>query len=230
MIVLGLETSTAMCSVAAVSDEGWSIERSVVEAHIHSEKLLTLVAEVMRETRVTLRDLSAIAVSIGPGSFTGLRIGLSSAKGFCSALEKPLVVVPTFDAIAATVASRLGHQQRLVIALDAKRNDYYVATYVVYQGQAQNDEEVAVWSETDVVRKLSSLSDLLLITDRTKELSQQVGGALAVEHVVDHCHASTVARIGLRKFLAKEFSDPASTEPMYLKDFVVLTKSIAPHT
>lgn len=230
MTVLGLETSTAVCGVAVVSDEGWSVERAVIEEHIHSEKLLTLVDEVIREATMTLKDLSAIAVSIGPGSFTGLRIGLSSAKGLCYALEKPLLAVPTFDAIATDAAMRGRSESPLVVAVDAKRNDYYVASYSVHEGKTQNDEEVSVFSEEELVRKLRSMSGALLITDRTKHLSPVVGSSLTVQPVVEYCHASTVATIGLKKFLAKEFSDLASTEPMYLKDFVVLTKPTSSHT
>lgn len=230
MIVLGLETSTAVCGVAAVSDEGWSVERSVVEEHIHSEKLLTLVDYLLREATITCKDLSAIAVSIGPGSFTGLRIGLSSAKGLCYALEKPLVTVPTFDAVAVHAARSERSPARLVIAVDAKRNDYYVATYSVREGLTRNEDEVSVLTEEELVRKLHALPDALLITDRTKHLLQAVDRSVAIEPLVDYCHASTVATIGLKKFLAKEFSDFASIEPMYLKDFLVLTKSTSPHT
>lgn len=230
MTVLGLETSTAVCGVAVVSDEGWSVERAVIEEHIHSEKLLTLVNDVIREATMTLEDLSAIAVSIGPGSFTGLRIGLSSAKGLCYALEKPLLAVPTFDAIAADAAMRGASSSQLVIAVDAKRNDYYVATYSIREGLTQNDEEVSVFSEEELIRKLRSMPGALLITDRTKHLSQTVGSSLTVQPMLDYCHASTVATVGIKKFLAKEFSDLASTEPMYLKDFVVLTKQTSSHT
>lgn len=99
MNLLGIETSTAACGVAVVSDGGMNVERSIVEAHIHSEKLLTLVRTVLGEAKIGLNEIDAVAVSIGPGSFTGLRIGLSSAKGLCYALEKPLLTVPTFDAI-----------------------------------------------------------------------------------------------------------------------------------
>jgi tRNA threonylcarbamoyl adenosine modification protein YeaZ len=78
-------------------------EKSLTETHIHSEKLLTLIQELCDEQKLKLSQLDGVAVSIGPGSFTGLRIGLSTAKGLCFALEKPLIAVPTFVSIAKSV-------------------------------------------------------------------------------------------------------------------------------
>ncbi|MEX0737393.1 MAG: tRNA (adenosine(37)-N6)-threonylcarbamoyltransferase complex dimerization subunit type 1 TsaB, partial [Bacteroidota bacterium] len=80
-------------------DGGEYVERSLVESHIHSEKLLTLVQEVLAEAGVSLHQIDAVAVSLGPGSFTGLRIGLSTAKGLSYSLDRPLIAVPTFEAI-----------------------------------------------------------------------------------------------------------------------------------
>ena len=230
MMMLGLETSTALCGVALASDDGWSAERVVFEPHLHSEKLLTLVNDITREAAIRLEDLAGVSVSIGPGSFTGLRIGLSSAKGLCYALEKPLLTVPTFDAIAAHAAMRETSGGQLVIAVDAKRNDYYVAVYTLHEGRARNDEEVSVVHEEDLVRRLRAVPDALVVTDRTEHLAQVVGSSLRIEPLVGYCHASTVATIGLKKLLAKEFSDLASTEPLYLKNFLVVSKSTSPHT
>ena len=117
MNVLAIETSTARCGVALTLDRRTVVERSIIEAHIHSEKLLTLVKDVLTEARIGMDKLDGVAVSIGPGSFTGLRIGLSSAKGLCVALDKPLATVPTFDAIASNAR-----------ALDPGGSDIVIAT------------------------------------------------------------------------------------------------------
>ena len=100
MIVLGIETATDVCSVGIAKSE-MSIERSIRESRIHSEKLLVILHEVMEEAGVTWKDINGAALSSGPGSFTGLRIGASAVKGLLSAHSRPFVLVPTFDEIVA---------------------------------------------------------------------------------------------------------------------------------
>ncbi len=112
MIILGLETSTAVCSVGLFRDGLPEIERSIRESHIHSEKLLSLVQEVIQAAGVSLDRVDAIAISIGPGSFTGLRIGLSTAKGLSFALDKPIVAVATFEAMAEERAVSIHRRPR----------------------------------------------------------------------------------------------------------------------
>jgi tRNA threonylcarbamoyladenosine biosynthesis protein TsaB len=221
MTVLGLETSTAVCSVAVASDEGWRVERSVVEEHIHSEQLLTLVNGVLSEAKIALQDLHAVAVSCGPGSFTGLRIGMSSAKGLCYALEKPFVAIPTFEAIAHRVAALGDTPPLLVIALDAKRNDFYVAVYRLNEGRMTVEREVAVLPEATLVRLVGSTADALIVTDRPDRLSGLAAPALSFRLLTEVCNATSVAELGLKKTLAKEFTDLAAAEPMYLKEFAV---------
>jgi tRNA threonylcarbamoyladenosine biosynthesis protein TsaB len=228
MIVLGLETSTAACGAALASDEGWCVEKVLVEAHIHSEQLLRLVSNVLSEATLSLDALDAVAVSIGPGSFTGLRISVSSAKGLCVALEKPMVTVPTFDAIAATAASHMADHDRLLIAVDAKRNDYYTAIYSSGKSGFVIEQAVRVLNESGVQELLQQIPNALVVTDQVERFRQLGSGT--VLPLSEYCRASSVATIGLKKVRAKEFADPTSTEPMYLKEFVVLTQSTSPHT
>ncbi len=129
MTVLGIETSTAVCSVGLVNESGMRIERSLVESHIHSEKLLTLIQDVCEDQKMALSKLDGVAISIGPGSFTGLRIGLSTAKGLCYVLGKPLVAVPTFEAIATCVCMSHPGCVRVIVCVDAKQGDYYFCVY-----------------------------------------------------------------------------------------------------
>ena len=120
MIVLGIETSTEVCAVGLANDDGAYAERALVESHIHSEKLLTLITEILEQQHTQLSELDAISVSIGPGSFTGLRIGLSTAKGLCFALGKPLVIVPTLEAMAMAVRSRNQARRRAAAVSTAR--------------------------------------------------------------------------------------------------------------
>ncbi|MGH2567269.1 MAG: tRNA (adenosine(37)-N6)-threonylcarbamoyltransferase complex dimerization subunit type 1 TsaB [Bacteroidota bacterium] len=227
MTVLGIETSTAVCGVAVASENERVVERSVVEAKVHSEKLLTLIHDVLAEANVRMDALNAVAVSIGPGSFTGLRIGLSSAKGLCFASGIPLITVPTFHAIAEFVQSSQGGPSGFAIALDAKRSDYYVGTYSHRNGHLRCDNPVEVLPALHLAERLRSSLATFLVTDRQEVLRTQLGDSVHFGSIQEYCRASSVARLGLKKFLAGEFADVAAAEPMYLKDFVVRMPVVA---
>ena len=221
MRVLGIETSTEVCGVCLLSENGMKVERSLVEARIHSEKLLTLVQEVFAEAQEELKDISAVAVSIGPGSFTGLRIGLSSAKGLCYALGKPLIIVPTFNAIAESARRSGSASSKLAIALDAKQGEYYIAEYSNTKGRYQCKGEVEVLPAARVKEILHSFGAGLMITDTEAVWKRELGNGVQFRNYREYCRAESVAHLGLEKFRAKDTADLASTEPMYLKDFVV---------
>ena len=102
MIVLGIETATAVCAVALVDDDVVRAERRYEIPQAHSEKLMECVDDCLKSAGLALSSIDGIAISIGPGSFTGLRIGLSVAKGLAFATDKPVVGVPTLEALAVT--------------------------------------------------------------------------------------------------------------------------------
>ncbi|HVN48068.1 MAG TPA: tRNA (adenosine(37)-N6)-threonylcarbamoyltransferase complex dimerization subunit type 1 TsaB [Bacteroidota bacterium] len=218
MIVLGIETSTEVCAVGLANDDGAYAERALVESHIHSEKLLTLIAEMLGQQHATLSALDAIAVSIGPGSFTGLRIGLSTAKGLCIALEKPLVIVPTLEAMA--MAAFADHQdvKRVYVCLDAKQGDCYAGGY------ERAEKKVVEYLPLSMIKKASAdellnQKNALMITDRKD-----------IQHIrpnaVHYAKGSSIAWSGIMRAHKKIFSDITSVEPMYLKDFVVKTQPV----
>jgi tRNA threonylcarbamoyladenosine biosynthesis protein TsaB len=224
MIVLGIETSTAVCSVGLFEEGVGGIERSITESHIHSEKLLTLVRDVVEEKQMSLNDIGAVAISLGPGSFTGLRIGLSTAKGLCYALAKPLVTVPTFDAIAEAASTACAEARTIFVLLDAKREELYVGRFnVASVGAVVRDDAVHVLSTTEAATRIPADAPMMIVTDRVEQLSELLGAEKMIVDVHPFCRGSVVAQIGYRKVLSKEFADLASIEPVYLKDFVVRT-------
>lgn len=223
MTILGLETSTAVCSVGLFRTGELGLEQSIQESHIHSEKLLTLVQQVTRTAGVELRDLDAIAVSIGPGSFTGLRIGLSTAKGLAFSLEKPLVSVPTFDAIAESGRQWHTTAKSVVVLIDAKKEEWYAREFRVIDGTVEPAGDLSVKELGTVVQTLNNESSTLVLTDRVAELREIVGEAVQVEDVYAYCRGSVVAALGAKKAAVGEFANTAALEPMYLKDFLVRT-------
>lgn len=229
MMILGIETSTAVCSVGLSGDENQAIERSLVESRIHSEKLQTLIQEVLKEAGASVGDIDAVAISIGPGSFTGLRIGLSTAKGLCFSIEKPLLAVPSFEAIATAAARSAPLYERFFIALDAKQSDFYTGSFRNYSGLIETETDVAVRPSKSIGQEMDD-GKTLVLTDTPLIVAEVLKGAFRCENVLDFCHGEVVASIGMRKYKLKEFSDLSSTEPMYLKDFVVKTEALQTHS
>jgi tRNA threonylcarbamoyladenosine biosynthesis protein TsaB len=222
MTILGLETSTAVCSVGLCREGKPDVEMSMRESHIHSEKLLTLVQNVLRSGETTLDQLDAIAVSIGPGSFTGLRIGLSTAKGLSFALDKPVVAVPTFTAIAEAGRQKHPDMSSVLVLMDAKKEEWYVGGFHFEDGMVKESGivQIKVLGEALSVARTGSS---LILTDSVAVVRQHVGENVVVEDALLCCRGNVVARLGYRKATKQEFADVAALEPMYLKDFVVRT-------
>jgi tRNA threonylcarbamoyladenosine biosynthesis protein TsaB len=223
MKILGLETSSAVCSVGLFRDGEPGIEQSVRESHIHSEKLLTLVQDVLRSSRVGVEQLDAIAISIGPGSFTGLRIGLSTAKGLSFALDKPLVAVSTFEAIAEAARRQYQASGTIVVLIDAKKGEWYVGRFHALGAGVIASGPVAVKSLGEAVTVLKGEKSALVLTDKVDEMKRALDIGVTIEDVHACCRGDVVASVAHARVLNKEFSDAAMLEPMYLKDFVVRT-------
>ena len=222
MTILGLETSTAVCSVGLCRERKPDIEMSLRESHIHSEKLLTLVHDVLRSGETMLDQLDAIAVSIGPGSFTGLRIGLSTAKGLSFALGKPVIAVSTFEAIAEAGRQKHPGVSSVVVLMDAKKDEWYVGEFLVELEKVKElgPVEIKVLGEALSAEKMSTS---LVLTDSVEVVKRHAIHNVVVEDALPCCRGDIVALLGCRKFMDKEFADVASLEPMYLKDFIVRT-------
>ena len=219
MTILGIETSTVVCSVGFANGHSLIAEKSLIESHIHSEKLLTLVKELCDEQKIKLSQLDGVAVSIGPGSFTGLRIGLSTAKGLCCALEKPLIAVSTFESIAKSVIMLHPKCAKVIVCIDAKQREYYIGMY------EQNDKTVREALPVQIGILSSALAtaseNTVIVTDHIDEVKKESGDSIIVENLLQHCRGDIVASMAIEKFNAEEITNWEQIEPMYLKDFVV---------
>ncbi len=130
-LLLAIETATKLCSVAVARDGlVLALRELESEKHIHAEKVNVFIAEVMEEAGLTLNELDAVAVGIGPGSYTGLRIGLSAAKGLCYALDKPLIGISTLQVLVHS-ALRTGVPKDAVLwpMIDARRMEVFTQPY-----------------------------------------------------------------------------------------------------
>jgi tRNA threonylcarbamoyladenosine biosynthesis protein TsaB len=145
--VLAVETSSDLCSVALLADNNVYYSLDIRQKHIHSEKLIPMIQTVLDYAACGINDLSHIAVSMGPGSFTGLRIGLSAVKGLTFGAGVPICPVPTFDAFANAVVSALPEKQTFTIARIVNIDELYCARYIKENNSYKN------LAELDIIKK-----------------------------------------------------------------------------
>ena len=218
-IILGIETSTKICSVAVSDGKKLLAIEEEGGAYSHSEKLTGFIQKVLDKANVQLKDLDVIAVSKGPGSYTGLRIGVSVAKGLCYALEKPLIAVDTLQAMAR---NPLLSGDLLCPMIDARRMEVYTALY--------DDENKSVTPISAKIIDENSFSEELTNNQITffgdgAEKCMEVLGKSANAKFCDKGlpSAEFINQIALEKFNQQDFEDVAYFEPYYLKDFVGTT-------
>jgi tRNA threonylcarbamoyladenosine biosynthesis protein TsaB len=163
-----------------------------------------------------------VGVSIGPGSFTGLRIGLSTAKGLCFAFEKPLIAVPTFASIAKSVTTSHPECARIIVCIDAKQREYYIGVYEQNNGAVCEVLPVQIGSLSSVLT--AAFLKTVIVTDHTDKLITESNSSIIIEDVFPYCRGDVTARIALEKWNTGERTDWEKLEPMYLKNFVVRTQ------
>ncbi|OBQ57442.1 tRNA (adenosine(37)-N6)-threonylcarbamoyltransferase complex dimerization subunit type 1 TsaB [Tamlana sp. s12] len=213
-----METATTNCSVA-LSKNGKTIvlEEDNDKNYSHAERLHVYIDTVLKEGNITAEDLSAISVSKGPGSYTGLRIGVSAAKGLAYALNKPLIAVLTLEALAQQVKAESGV---IVAMLDARRMEVYSAVYdmdyhVVRETQAQ------ILDESSFIENLEQGLVYFVGSgvEKTKTIIQHPN-ARFIEGKLPS--ANYMGEIANMKYKKSDTEDVAYFEPYYLKDFVAL--------
>ena len=238
-MILCLETSTAVCSVALVDNSNVIALRESLDGQNHAEKITIFIDEVMKEANISYNELEAIAVSKGPGSYTGLRIGVSTAKGLCYAIEKPLIAIDTLAAmtkgfldnnfdnntnitsssLSLSLSSSLSSSSIFCPMIDARRMEVYSAFFT---------GDMKKISETEaLIIDESSFSDLKLNhhlylfgdgADKLVSLFENEENITVIEKF--HCSAAYMARLAEEAFKNNDFVDTAYFEPFYLKDFV----------
>lgn len=221
-MILGIETATARLGVALY--DGSSVLASIQfgRGNAHDELLTPLCRDIVTHAGLTMSDLTAVAVSAGPGSFTGLRIGMAAAKGFALGLGIPLIVVPTLDAAAEHVADRWPHVSGTVLAvcIDAKRDDVYAATYVLERHAWQKREAVRVSDSTALLGLLPA--GAVLCGDGAEKVHTLAPDRLRLlpdpASVFD---AGAVAALGVRLLAGEGPSDAENCEPLYVQQFQV---------
>ncbi len=220
--ILLIETATPVCSVALCVGDNVLLEMHCDEANAHSARMPKLIDGLMAQTSVPFSQLDAVCVSRGPGSYTGLRIGVSSAKGFCYALGKPLLSVPTLQSMAMLYYLQHPDYDGIVVPMiDARRMECYTAVYQCQQGRAEELRQVeAQVIEPDIFNDYAS-RQITLIGDgapKTQPVFAACGNIFVDASF--SISAAGMAPIAIDKLQHGDFEDVAYFEPFYLKDFV----------
>ncbi|XMO88319.1 tRNA (adenosine(37)-N6)-threonylcarbamoyltransferase complex dimerization subunit type 1 TsaB [Algibacter sp. AS12] len=217
-LILNLETATTNCSVS-LSKDGKTIvlKEDNDKNYSHAERLHIYIDAVLKEANITSNDLDAIAVSKGPGSYTGLRIGVSAAKGLCFALSKPLIAVPTLNALAHQVIMESGV---VVSMLDARRMEVYSAIYDLDCKEIR-ETQAEILNETSFKNYLEEGKVYFIGNgvEKTKTLINHPN-AIFVDNKLPS--ANDMSALAFKKYKENSFEDVAYFEPYYLKDFVAL--------
>jgi tRNA threonylcarbamoyladenosine biosynthesis protein TsaB len=227
-MILCLETATPTCSVALNDGVENLALRECIGKNAHSEKITSFIKEVMVETGIGYKELDAVAVSQGPGSYTGLRIGVSTAKGICYAAGLPLMAVDTLHAMAYGMRKRLGDALQpndlFIPMIDARRMEVYCAVFDANMNRVK-DTEAIVFDDTfhlsPFTSHLPSSHRLWLFGDGAPKLREVFKDEPQV-HIVDDFASSAayMASLSDQALKARDFVDVAYFEPFYLKDFV----------
>lgn len=217
-IILNIETSTTNCSVCLSKDgKTFALKEDYNDSYSHAERLHIYIDEVLKEAKMVLSDLDAIAISKGPGSYTGLRIGVSAAKGLCYALDISLISVATLKALAHQIKIEKGV---IVPMLDARRMEVYSSVFNSEYKQIRETQaqilDAASFNEYLEKGKVYFIGNGV---EKTKTLITHPN-AIFVENKLPS--ANEMSKLAFDKYKKNDIEDIAYFEPYYLKDFIAL--------
>lgn len=217
-IILSIETSTPVCSTAVLKDGKVLGVRDINVEKSHSSLLTVLIEELLNEHHLQLKNINAIALSKGPGSYTGLRIGTSTAKGLCFALDIPLIAINTLTAMAKHAINMQKENALYCPMIDARRMEVYTALY------------------DNTLNKVITTKPLVIDEDSfNKHLQENKiyffgNGAEKCKGIISHPNAvfldkitptsKTIGELAQEKYDKADFEDVAYFEPFYLKEFM----------
>lgn len=221
--LLCIETATTVCSVCITADDKILAYKEINNGFSHAENLHVFIQDVLKEANLSIKQINAIAISKGPGSYTGLRIGVSTAKGLCYALQIPLISIDTLQSMAYAVAHTKNEDVLYCPMLDARRMEVYCAVY------DKNVETITPVNALVVDEKSIDIFNLnktiYFFGDgmpKVKQLLQTNKNAVFIDDVFPS--AKNMASLAFTKFAKKLFEDVAYFEPFYLKEFFTTAK------
>lgn len=219
LIVLAIETATIVCSSALAKADELLAEVSLCTGRNHSERLMPSVRELLNLAGLNLEQVGAIAVSMGPGSFTGLRIGLATAKSLAYALNIPIVGVPTLEALAYQLA---GSDSLIVPLMDAQKKRFYTGFYEWQQKELREVKQTEILDLENLKQQLAEVNrPVILLGEGAKLYGQEICEELS------HCQvaqpyqvlprAATIAMAAMKRLEQNRTDDVMTLAPLYLR-------------
>ena len=216
--LLAIETSDSICGACVYFSEEKFFSSKLVQKHSHAEKLFGVINSVLEMASITQNELKSIAVSNGPGSFTGLRIGMSAAKGIAQALSIPIIPVPTFEALAFQISSILPEGSNFIISNKVGRDEVYFAMFQITGNNYIFKEELKIIP----VSKLNLIPKDILIFGNTFDFNSE---KTICSKSISAPDAEFIAKWAATFGIDKIVTDIDFLEPNYLKDFIVKEKN-----
>ena len=215
--ILSIETTSPTCSVTLSANEQ-VVAYKENEGNNHSEVLAAYINDVIQQAGISVNDLDAVAVSKGPGSYTGLRIGTSTAKGLCYALDKPLIAVDTLYALALAAHAKYPQAEILCPMIDARRMEVYTAAY-------DNNMNKLLDVKAKIIDKNSFSAFLergytVFLGSGAMKTTDIITSANAHFDNKIYCSSLNMVPVAMEKYNHDDFEDVAYFEPFYLKEFV----------
>ncbi len=221
--ILSIETATRACSVAMADEKGVLGEISIFTPQIHAERLIIMINNLLENLKLSYSDLDAVAVSNGPGSFTGLRIGLGAAKGIAFGQNKKLIAVPTLEGIARVICEYVGDDKIIVPILHARANEFYYSSFRLENSDLKMTTNSRVADAAEIATEFSP--EALFVGEGVVEFSknENVRRKFASGQFKDiAASAKGVGLVAREKFKRGEFADLRTSVPMYIKDFIAV--------
>ena len=221
-LILNIETATEVCSVCIAKNGKLLAIKESFEDKTHAKLLTVFIDELLKENNLKVKNLDAIAVSMGPGSYTGLRIGVSVAKGLAYAADLPLIAVSTLQSIAFGVSSKESLKPNIWICpmIDARRMEVYTSFFSTYN-KSESDITADIIDETSYLDILSE-RQVIFCGNGSAKCKQNIThkNALFIDDI--KCSSSYMTHISEEAYLQSDFVDLAYFEPFYLKNFVAI--------
>jgi len=217
-IILNIETATKNCSISlAKNGKILAIKELNNGNYSHAEVLHPFIVDILNETKLTSQQIDAVAVSKGPGSYTGLRIGVSAAKGLCFAFDKPLISLETLTSLAHSISIDKGV---IIPMIDARRMEVYAAVYDSNYQQIRK-------TQADIVDRTTYLAYLeqgkvYFLGDGSQKCKEIIAHKNAVFVEDKYPSSKEMAQLSYEKYKKNDIEDVAYFEPFYLKDFVAV--------
>jgi len=216
--ILNIETSTKNCSVSVTKNGKLLTLKEINNGNYsHAEKLHPLIEAVLIENNIAYKDLKAIAVGKGPGSFTGLRIGVSAAKGLCFALNIPLIAINSLEILAHAIDIQKGF---IISLIDARRMEVYASVYTSKFEQIENIQAKII--DKGSFQEYLAKGNVHFVGDGAEKLKALCSQNTAKFYTNLLPSARDMAKLSYYKYKKNDIEDVAYFEPFYLKDFLIV--------